>query len=126
MLVVIALLETLPLWLSVVAILVLALIGCVHGILLNAGTQLIAASAERHLDERQQRVWHRAHYLAYRMLAGVFSAGLLYAFVAHVSGLWLPSDLLGWLAVGLAFWGLVVTLPSYIVYWTEPDPLEAG
>jgi MFS family permease len=98
------------------------LLTCAHGIALNTGTQFIAASRVAAHDERQQQVWERAHHRAYRILAGLVSLAGAYLLTAFVfEGLWLPTTFTGWLVAGLGFWGLVITLPSDVVYWTESD-----
>lgn len=93
---------------------------CLHGVALNVGTQLIAANRVNDLDEREQGVWARAHHRAYCLLVFGTSAALLYLGAASVTELPLPS-LSGWGFLALIYWGVLVTLPSDILYWTEPD-----
>lgn len=116
--------ERLGVWVWPVCVL-LALLVCIHGVLLNVGSQLIAASREQHLDERQRSVWDRAHRTAYRILVASVSLMILYGFLAYAVSWWLPEDFLSLWALALAFWGLMVTLPSDVVYWTEPDAPES-
>lgn len=104
-----------------VALLLLAAAVCLHGVLLNIGTQLIAANRVRHLDEREQGVWARAHHRAYRWIVFVTSAALLYLGLAVTAGLPLPESVGGWWVSALLYWGVLVMLPSDILYWTETD-----
>jgi uncharacterized membrane protein len=114
----------LPGWAHFGLLALLCLLTCAHGIALNTGTHFIAASRVALNDERQQQVWERAHHRAYRILAGVISLVGVYLQAAFIfEGLWLPASPTGWLVAGLCFWGFVITLPSDIVYWTEPDLL---
>ncbi len=100
---------------------ILAAIGCLHGILLNVGTQLIAANRVHNLDEREQGVWARAHHRAYRFVVFGTSAVLLYLGAAAVTVLPLPGSFGGWWVLALIYLGALIMLPSDVLYWTEPD-----
>lgn len=108
-----------PALVALLSILVTA--GCLHGVLLNVGTQLIAANRVNNLDEREQGVWACAHHRAYRFVVFGTSATLLYLGLAAVTGLPLPEGTGGWWVLALVYWGALVMLPSDILYWTEPD-----
>lgn len=102
------------------ALLLLGLFACAHGVLLNLGTQLIAAKRPQDLDERQLSLWQEAHYRAYRILMGVLGAIVAYVIVLG-STLGLPDARLEWTVTVLALWMLTVMLPSSLIYWSEPD-----
>lgn len=106
------------------ALVFLALLGCAHGVLLNLGTQLIAAKRPRDLDERQLSLWQGAHHRAYRILVGVLGVTLFYVLLLG-STLGLPDTRLEWTVAVTALWMFVVTLPSNLIYWTEPDLPDA-
>ena len=77
------------------------------------------------LDERQRTVRDRAYYSAYRILGVVAAAGVGYSALAQLNRI--PSPDLSSLQIMLLAGGvvlLVVTLPSAIMAWTEPDPPE--
>jgi hypothetical protein len=103
------------------ALLLLMALGCLHGVGLNVGTQLIAANRVHDLDEREQGVWARMHHRAYRLVVFATSAALLYLGLAATVGLPLPGSVGGWWVLAFAYWGLLVVLPSDLLYWTEPD-----
>jgi hypothetical protein len=115
-------------WLAMLVLLAVAV--CLHGIALNVGTQLIAANRVNALDEREQGVWARAHHRAYRLIAFATGAALLYLGLAATAGLPLPESATGWWVLALLYWGVLVMLPSDVLYWTEPDlepdPLRGG
>ena len=66
------------------------------------------------VDERQRAVLDRAYRYAYWILAAVGAAALLYGIMGD--GL-IPKDL----RLGL-FFTVVITLPTAVVAWSEPDP----
>lgn len=77
------------------------------------------------LDERQRSVRDRAYYSAYRALSLLGLAGVLYLVLVQLRRL--PPAQVGpgmamLLAGGAAL--LLLTLPSAIMAWTEPDPPE--
>ena len=91
--------------------------------LLNLGTQLIAAKRPDDLDERQRSLWQRAHQRAYRILV-VFAALLMLYVLVLGELLWMPSTSREWTVTVTAFWIFLVMLPSSLIYWTEPDLLD--
>ncbi len=101
----------------------LGLFGCAHGVLLNVGTQLIAAKRPQDLDERQLALWQGAHHRAYRILVGLLGAALVYVIVLG-SSLGLPDSRLAWTVTVLALWMFASMLPSSLIYWSEPDVLD--
>lgn len=109
-------------FITIALLFILGLLACVHGVLLNVGTQLIAAKRPADLDERQLSVWQRAHHRAYRLLVILSSALVFYVIILGRS-LWLPASWQAWMVVVTALWVLVIILPSSVIYWTEPDVL---
>jgi hypothetical protein len=105
------------------ALLLLGLFGCAHGVLLNLGTQFIAAKRPQDLDERQLSLWQGAHHRAYRILVGLLGVALVYVIVLG-STLGLPDTRLEWTVTVLALWMFAVILPSSLIYWSEPDILD--
>lgn len=77
------------------------------------------------LDERQRAIRDRAYYSAYRALSVIGVGGVLYLALVQLRRL--PQVQLGsgeamLLAGGAVL--LLLTLPSAIMAWTEPDPPE--
>jgi hypothetical protein len=93
------------------------------GMLLMPNVLGVSDGMETLLDERQRAFRHRAYVRAYALLSGLVVATALYTFIAVDSGrLWLPQ---GGLSLQAVFWGvllLVLTLPTALIAWTEPEP----
>lgn len=98
----------------------------IHSWLLAPFTQRIADKKENDLDERQLAIRNHAHRTAYQILAAMVMLALLYIQVnlAYFDGrLWTLSvtdQNISYFLVG-AIW-LVITLPTSIIAWKEPDP----
>lgn len=75
-------------------------------------------SCGRKVDERQRGVLDRSYRYAYGILAASAGAGLSLVLVAPAL---IPSYI--WIALFLT---AVVTLPTAVLAWTEPDPPEDG
>jgi hypothetical protein len=103
----------------------------VQDLALLAATHRVAELAEHALDERQEAVRNHAYRLAYRVVmhALIWPIGLVVVLASF-------SDPFGWLAALWANTALVVALgtgvvqllaflPTMILAWTEPDPIEA-
>ncbi len=107
--------EILSLWLGLLCV------TCM-GMLLMPNILGVSGGMETLLDERQRALRHRTYVRAYSVLAGLVAFVALYVFIAVDAGtLWLPRSNLALQAV---LWGvliLVVTLPTALVAWMEPD-----
>lgn len=100
----------------------------IHFWLLRPFTQRIADTKESDLDERQRTVRNRAYYSAYQVLGSVVITALLYWHldVQQFEGALPSPDVTGENATSLfvgILW-LIITLPTSIIAWNEPDPDE--
>ena len=78
-------------------------------------------SAER-LDERELQVSLRAHQRGYGTAIGLFMGSVLYQFIALNPLAFKPNITLT-LADLVYLFGFIVMMPTFVVAWTEPDPL---
>lgn len=77
------------------------------------------------LDERQWQQLSKAHMTAYRILGIIFMLATLYFYVAHKdTHLPLPSRSYAWATIWLGAVMFIPALPTAILAWTEPDPVE--
>jgi hypothetical protein len=98
--------------------------------LLLASTSGVAERPERALDERQETIRNRAYRLAYRvvthtLLWPIALVVLLAAFgdpFGWLAALWANTALV--IALGTVAAQLLAFLPTMIIAWTEPDPVE--
>lgn len=102
----------------------------IHSWLLAPFTQRIADRKEIELDERQEAVRNRAHRTAYQILGAVVLTALLYLQIdlQYFDGrLWSPDMTAQNMTsvLGGTIW-LIITLPTSIIAWNEPDPDEGG
>lgn len=119
--------ESAWLWLSVPGLLATV---AIHSWLLAPFTQRIADKKEGDLDERQRMVRNRAYYSAYQVLGSVVLTALLYWHLdaQQFEGALPSPDITGENATSLfvgILW-LIITLPTSIIAWNEPDPDEGG
>lgn len=95
---------------------------------LKASIQNLADKKAAELDERQESVWHRAHYLSYKILGITLLIAMAYVLIAVLlfpGQLWLPAG--GeFLFVWAILFFLFSTLPTAVAAWTEPDPEPDG
>jgi hypothetical protein len=100
-------------------------------VLLLAVTSQVAELPEGAVDERQEATRNRAYRLAYRVVmhALIWPIGLVVALVAFgdpfgwLAALWANTALV--IALGTAAAQLLGFLPTMILAWTEPEPIEA-
>lgn len=100
-----------------------ALLGLI-GVMQSRATLFLQSSVEM-LDERQRAIRDRAYYSAYRALSLIGVGGAVY--IALVQFRRLPQVHFGKGGAMLLAGGavlLLLTLPSAIMAWTEPDPPE--
>lgn len=77
------------------------------------------------LDERQWQQLSRAHMTAYRILGVIFMLATLYFYLAHRNAhLPLPAHSYAWATIWLGAVLFIPALPTMILAWTEPDPLD--
>lgn len=77
--------------------------------------------ADQELDERQLHLRNAAYLSAYRIVGALVVSALIYAQLATDFGWWLPDTYNAWQAVFWGAWILVVTLPTALLAWSEPD-----
>lgn len=77
--------------------------------------------ADQELDERQLQVRNVGYLNAYRGLGFLVVLFALYYFIAGDTGWWLPTTENERTAFFWGTWGLILTLPTAILAWTEPD-----
>ncbi len=84
----------------------------------------MANETDDRLDERQRLVRNEAFRASYILLAALCVVGVVYGGIAWDNDwLWLPDTRT---AVQAVVWGvflLVMTLPTAVLAWTEPDDL---
>ena len=90
-----------------------------------------ADSPDEYLDERERSLRDHAHRIAYWVLSGILGGifGLVAGFISTREAEYVllqVSDFarLDVLVYLLAFWALFLGLPTTIIAWLEPDPLE--
>lgn len=102
----------------------------IHSWLLAPFTQRIADRKASSLDERQEAVRNRAHHSAYQILASVLIIVLVYSqldllhFEGALPSLDIDEGNVSTVLVA-ALWSLI-TLPTAIIAWNEPDPDDEG
>ncbi len=94
---------------------------------LRASTQEVANEDDERLDERQRMVRNDAHRTAYYVLARAVMVPFFLYFVLALALDGIPS----WMveppiiaSICFTFLHLVVTLPTAVLAWNEPDPEE--
>jgi hypothetical protein len=104
---------------------ILLLVTALSYIGLYTSTRSVADASDGQLDERERSVRDSAYRFAYQALSGTFLLSAFYTMVAMDGGsLWFPRTLNEASAV---FWGvflLATTLPTAIIAWREPDPVD--
>lgn len=78
------------------------------------------------LDERQQAIVNASQLAAYRITAMLLTFSTLYLWASSEFGLPLPEHSLAWAALSFGVTLLVLTLPTALLAWTEPDGGEEG
>lgn len=109
--------------LFLVALVPVALVNLLSFTALKASIQNLTDKKATELDERQESVWHRAHYLSYKILGTTLLAGMGYgviAFQLFPGQLWLPAGDQFFFLWAILFF-LFSTLPTAVAAWTEPD-----
>ena len=88
-------------------------------------TQEIANQKDGELDERQQTVRNRAYLRSYRILSVAVMVLVLYVQISVDFDIsWLPPlDRVVGFSIPFGFLWLVITLPTAIIAWNEPDPI---
>jgi hypothetical protein len=102
----------------------------VADVLLLAVTRQVAELPEGAVDERQEAIRNRAYRLAYRIVmhALIWPIGLVVVLATFrdpfgwLAALWANTALV--IALGTAAAQLVGFLPTMILAWTEPEPIE--
>lgn len=113
-----------PLWVVLIALLV------AEDSLLLYVTRNVAELPERALDERQELIRNRAYRRAYRIVihALIWPAALIVLLASFgdphgwLHALWSNTALV--IALGTCGTQLLAFLPTMMLAWTEPDPIE--
>lgn len=109
--------------LFLVALVPIVLVNLLSFTALKASIQNLTDKKAAELDERQESVWHRAHYLAYKILGISVLATMAYWLIAvqlFPGQLWLPAGDQSVFVWAILFF-LFSTLPTAVAAWTEPD-----
>ena len=109
-------------WLLLLALNAFIVFSLVAFSALRAAVQRVADQRDTLLDERQTTVRNDAYRHAYHIFTGAVSLPLMYIMAAASFGWWLPpASNLGFMYGAIAW--LMITLPTSVVAWTEPDPV---
>jgi hypothetical protein len=94
------------------------------GLLLMPYVLGVSDGTDEMLDERQLQHRNKTYLDAYRILGLLVMFAALYFYIAGTSGKWwLPKSEY---EMNVVFWGtmlLVITLPTALAAWSEPDPI---
>jgi hypothetical protein len=104
--------------------LAMAILAVGIAVLLARTTINVANLPDRDLDERLRLLRDRAYRTAFRALSGLLILGGFYLVTAYSFG-WHPLQSMN--ALQAAVWGMfiaIITLPTAVVAWDEPDPLD--
>ncbi|GMA15851.1 hypothetical protein E5F05_06710 [Deinococcus metallilatus] len=100
-------------------------------LLFRGGIQLMKPSRlglpegrDHQMDERQWQRLAQAHITAYRLLGALFLLAVVYFLLAFKHHLPTPSTSFAWMSLYLGAIIFIPALPTAILAWTEPDPLE--
>ena len=96
-------------------------------LVIRHGFWVLANAPDTDLDERQVKARDNAYRLSYALFSSLAALGILYWYLATDAkklGLWLPSTSNELNAVFWGVWLLMVSLPTAVLAWTEPDPVR--
>lgn len=96
--------------------------------MLRSSIQNLADDNVKRLDERQRSVRHQAHHRSYKILAFltiIVMSYLMLAIQIYPNRLWLPRGEEFYYVNMTVLW-LLITLPTAVIAWTEPDPEPEG
>lgn len=92
--------------------------------MLRSSIQNLADGNVEELDERQRLVRYLAHHRSYKILAFLTIISMSYLMLAiqiYPERLWLPKGN-EFYYVNMAVLCLLISLPTAVIAWTEPDP----
>jgi hypothetical protein len=94
------------------------------GSLMTPYTLGVSDGTDEMLDERQLQRRNKTYLEAYRIIGLLVMFAALYFYIAGTSRKWwLPKSEY---EINVVFWGtmlLVITLPTALAAWSEPDPI---
>lgn len=82
----------------------------------------LMADIEHGLDERERMLRARAGHISGRIIALAAIVGCFYCGVARPLGLWMPTQVIDWIYLGLVIEGWALILPVLVVSWLQPRP----
>jgi hypothetical protein len=94
-----------------------ALVPVVLFLWLVGATQARADSPDQYLDEREVALRNATYLEAFRIVGALIALGFIVTTL-------LPSLQLEAKTVFAVFFPLVIVLPTFVLAWTQPDPLE--
>jgi hypothetical protein len=94
-----------------------ALVPVVLFLWLVGATQARADSPDQYLDEREVAQRNAVYLEAFRIVGGLIALGFIVTTL-------LPSLQLEAKTVFAVFFPLLIVLPTFVLAWTQPDPLE--
>lgn len=82
----------------------------------------LMADLEQGLDERERMLRARAGHISGRIIASIAIIGCFYLGAAHPLGLWMPTQTIAWVYLGVMIEGWALVLPVLVVSWLQPPP----
>jgi hypothetical protein len=80
----------------------------------------LAADLEHKLDERERMLRARAGHIGGRIIALLTIAGCFYFGAARPLGLWMPTQTIDWVYLGVMVEGWALVLPVLVASWLQP------
>ena len=82
----------------------------------------LTADLEHKLDERERMLRARAGHISGRIIALATIVGCFYFGAARPLGLWMPTQAIDWIYLGVVVEGWALILPVLVVSWLQPRP----
>lgn len=82
----------------------------------------LMADLEQGLDERERMLRARAGHISGRIIVLLAIVGCFYFGAARPLGLWMPTQVIDWVYLGVMIEGWALVLPVLVVSWLQPRP----
>lgn len=112
---------------ALVVICALGIVYTFRELVIRHGFWVLANAPDQDLDERQVKARDNAYRIAYALFSSLAGLGVLYWYLATDAvklRLWLPTTTNELNAVFWGVWLLMVSLPTAVLAWIEPDPVQ--